>query len=111
MGVTMLDAPPPRLAPSAKCGATRWPCSPFAATTSSPATSRMPRVWLEPDRLAFSTIGVELTDRIYVVLNMRIMTHVGQAILNRLVADAAFTKCLDGKADLDIKSPADPALS
>ena len=63
----------------------------------------MPRVWLEPDRLAFSTIGVELTDRIYVVLNMRIMTHVGQAILNRLVADAAFTKCLDGKADLDIK--------
>ena len=29
----------------------------------------------------FSKIGVELTDSIYVVLNMRIMTHVGAAVL------------------------------
>jgi phosphoenolpyruvate carboxykinase (GTP) len=33
---------------------------------------------------------------------MRIMAHVGATGLGRLVADAEFTKCLDGKADLNI---------
>ncbi|MGA2033385.1 MAG: phosphoenolpyruvate carboxykinase (GTP) [Thermoguttaceae bacterium] len=51
----------------------------------------------------FSKIGVELTDSIYVVLNMRIMTHVGSSVLKRLGTGGEFTKCLHSKADLDIK--------
>jgi len=50
----------------------------------------------------FSKIGVELTDSIYVVLNMRIMTHIGTKVLEQLGGDGAFTKCLHSKADLDI---------
>lgn len=51
----------------------------------------------------FSKIGVELTDSIYVVLNMRIMTHVGTAVLRQLGTGGEFTKCLHGKAERDIK--------
>jgi len=51
----------------------------------------------------FSKIGVELTDSIYVVLNMRIMTKVGTSVLKQLGAGGEFTKCVHGKADLDIK--------
>jgi phosphoenolpyruvate carboxykinase (GTP) len=50
----------------------------------------------------FSKIGVELTDSIYVVLNMRIMAHVGKAVLKQLGSGGQFTRCLHGKADLDI---------
>ncbi|KXK39891.1 MAG: Phosphoenolpyruvate carboxykinase (GTP) [Candidatus Hinthialibacteria bacterium OLB16] len=50
----------------------------------------------------FSKIGVELTDSIYVVLNMRIMTRVGDEVLNHLGAVGDFTKCLHSKAELDI---------
>ena len=50
----------------------------------------------------FSKIGVELTDSIYVVLNMRIMTHAGKAVLKQLGSGGEFTRCLHGKADLDI---------
>ncbi|MDD5645477.1 MAG: phosphoenolpyruvate carboxykinase (GTP), partial [bacterium] len=50
----------------------------------------------------FSKIGVELTDSIYVCLNMRIMTRIGQEILDILGEHGTFTKCLHGKADLDI---------
>jgi phosphoenolpyruvate carboxykinase (GTP) len=51
----------------------------------------------------FAKIGVELTDSIYVVLNMRIMTHVGETVLKQLGAGGEFTRCLHSKADLDIK--------
>ena len=51
----------------------------------------------------FSKIGVELTDSIYVVLNMRIMTHVGAPVLKQLGSGGEFTRCLHSKADLDIK--------
>ncbi len=50
----------------------------------------------------FSKVGVELTDSIYVVLNMLIMTRVGKKVLEHLGRDGIFTKCLHGKADLDI---------
>jgi phosphoenolpyruvate carboxykinase (GTP) len=49
----------------------------------------------------FSKIGVELTDSIYVVLNMRIMTRIGAAVLERLGKDGDFTKGLHSKAELD----------
>jgi phosphoenolpyruvate carboxykinase (GTP) len=51
---------------------------------------------------AFSKIGVELTDSIYVVLNMRIMTRIGQPVLDALGDRGEFTKGLHSKADLDI---------
>jgi len=51
----------------------------------------------------FSKIGVELTDSLYVVLNMLIMTRAGEAVLKELdKAGVGFTKCLHSKAKLDI---------
>ena len=50
----------------------------------------------------FSKIGVELTDSIYVVLNMCIMTAVGDKVLEFLGETGQFTKCLHSKADVDI---------
>ncbi|MFH0839859.1 MAG: phosphoenolpyruvate carboxykinase (GTP) [Candidatus Omnitrophota bacterium] len=50
----------------------------------------------------FSKIGVELTDSIYVVLNMRIMTRMGSEALKQLGTSNEFTKCLHSKAQLDI---------
>lgn len=51
----------------------------------------------------FSKIGIELTDSIYVVLNMLIMTRVGNRILEELDSGDNFTRCLHSKADLDEK--------
>lgn len=50
----------------------------------------------------FSKIGVQLTDSIYVVLNMMIMTRVGSEVLKVLGESGVFTKCLHSKAELDI---------
>jgi len=50
----------------------------------------------------FSKIGVELTDSLYVVLNMLIMVRCGSEVLKKLGADGVFTRCLHGKADLDV---------
>ena len=48
----------------------------------------------------FSKIGIELTDSIYVVLNMHIMTRIGDAVLEAL-GDGDFVKGLHSKADID----------
>ena len=50
----------------------------------------------------FSKIGVELTDSRYVVLNMLIMTRVGESVLREIEKQDHFTKCLHSKAELDI---------
>jgi phosphoenolpyruvate carboxykinase (GTP) len=49
----------------------------------------------------FSKIGIELTDSIYVVLSMSIMTRVGQKVLDQLGDSGDFVKGLHCKADLD----------
>ena len=49
----------------------------------------------------FSKIGVELTDSIYVVLNMLIMTGVGAEVLEALGNSGDFTRCLHSKAYLE----------
>lgn len=51
----------------------------------------------------FSKIGIELTDSIYVVLNMAIMTRIGQKVLDQLgtAPDAEFIKCLHAKKDVN----------
>ncbi|MBI4375127.1 MAG: phosphoenolpyruvate carboxykinase (GTP) [Elusimicrobia bacterium] len=51
----------------------------------------------------FSKIGVEITDSLYVVLNMLIMARVGHKVLDQLGTAGAFTKCLHTRADLDVK--------
>jgi len=49
----------------------------------------------------FAKYGIELTDSIYVVLNMLIMTRVGTNVLEALGDSADFIKGLHAKADLD----------
>jgi phosphoenolpyruvate carboxykinase (GTP) len=48
----------------------------------------------------FSKVGVEITDSIYVVLNMRIMTRMGSAALEQLGDSDDFTRCLHSLGDL-----------
>mgnify|MGYP002588766653 FL=1 len=49
----------------------------------------------------FSKIGIELTDSIYVVLNMAITTRIGQKVLDQLGDSADFVKCLHAKKDVN----------
>jgi phosphoenolpyruvate carboxykinase (GTP) len=52
---------------------------------------------------SFSKVGVQVTDSVYVVLNMRIMTRMGNVALEHLGDSGDFTRCLHSKADLDIE--------
>ncbi|MBS5725217.1 MAG: phosphoenolpyruvate carboxykinase (GTP), partial [Clostridiales bacterium] len=49
----------------------------------------------------FAKYGIELTDSIYVVLNMLIMTRVGTSVLEALGDSPDYVKGLHAKADLD----------
>ena len=49
----------------------------------------------------FSKIGIELTDSIYVVLNMAIMTRIGQRVLDQLGTSDDFVRGLHSKAEVD----------
>ena len=49
----------------------------------------------------FSKIGIELTDSIYVVLNMNIMTRIGTKVIEALGEDGDFVKCLHAKKDVN----------
>jgi phosphoenolpyruvate carboxykinase (GTP) len=49
----------------------------------------------------FSKVGIELTDSIYVVLNMRIMTRMGEVAVKQLGDSPNFIKGLHSKADLN----------
>ncbi len=49
----------------------------------------------------FSKIGIELTDSIYVVLNMAIMTRIGTPVMKALGEDGDFVKCLHAKKDVN----------
>jgi len=49
----------------------------------------------------FSKVGIELTDSLYVVLNMRIMTRMGDIALEQLKDSKDFVKGLHSRANLD----------
>src|SRR5712691_11504638 len=53
-----------------------------------------------PPGSRFSKVGVQITDSKYVVLNMRIMTRIGQVALDHLGDSDDFTRCLHSLGDL-----------
>ena len=54
-----------------------------------------------PAKSPFSKVGIEITDSIYVVLNMDIMTRVGKIAIEELSEKGDFTKCLHCTADVN----------
>jgi len=50
----------------------------------------------------FAKLGIEITDSIYVVLNMAIMTRMSPDVVKKLDNTDDFVKCLHSTADLDI---------
>ena len=57
----------------------------------------------DPQGSSFSKVGVQVTDSVYVVLNMRLMTRMGKVALDHLGNSDDFTRCLHSKADLDME--------
>ncbi|HYA27793.1 MAG TPA: phosphoenolpyruvate carboxykinase (GTP) [Acidobacteriota bacterium] len=56
-----------------------------------------------PQGSPFSKVGIQITDSVYVVLNMRLMTRMGKIALDHLGNSDDFTRCLHSKADLDME--------
>jgi phosphoenolpyruvate carboxykinase (GTP) len=56
-----------------------------------------------PPGSPFTKVGVQVTDSVYVVLSMRVMTRMGTVALDHLGASGDFTRGLHGKADLDVE--------
>ena len=54
-----------------------------------------------PINSPFARCGVEITDSPYVVINMRIMSNMGDAALKRIERDGVFVKGLHSTGDLD----------
>ncbi len=54
-----------------------------------------------PAKSPFSKVGIEITDSIYVVLNMNIMTRIGKVAIEELSEKGDFTKCLHCTADVN----------
>jgi phosphoenolpyruvate carboxykinase (GTP) len=55
-----------------------------------------------PKGSPFSKVGVEVTDSVYVALNMGLMTRMGSVALEHLGGSDDFTKGFHSKADLDV---------
>jgi phosphoenolpyruvate carboxykinase (GTP) len=58
---------------------------------------------LGPPGSRFAKVGVEVTDSVYVALNMRLMTRMGRVALDALGDRDDFTRGLHGKADLAVE--------
>jgi len=56
-----------------------------------------------PPGSRFSKVGIQVTDSVYVVLNMRTMTRMGRVALEHLGGSDDFTRGLHGKADLSVE--------
>lgn len=56
-----------------------------------------------PPGSRFSKVGIQITDSVYVVLNMRMMTRMGTVALEHLGGSDTFTRGLHSKADLDVE--------
>lgn len=52
----------------------------------------------------FAKIGIEITDSIYVVLSMDIMTRIGDPVIEELNKGADFVKCLHSKAQVNAEN-------
>ncbi|MGE5304384.1 MAG: phosphoenolpyruvate carboxykinase (GTP) [Alphaproteobacteria bacterium] len=56
-----------------------------------------------PEGSPFSKVGIQVTDSVYVVLNMGLMTRMGKIALDHLGSSDDFTRCLHSKADLNME--------
>src|SRR3989338_5885841 len=56
-----------------------------------------------PKGSMFCKAGIELTDSVYVALNMRKMTRMGKIAWEEIGTSNDFTRCLHSKADLNDK--------
>ncbi|MDD9952280.1 MAG: phosphoenolpyruvate carboxykinase (GTP) [Zetaproteobacteria bacterium] len=52
----------------------------------------------------FSRCGVEITDSLYVVVNMKIMTRMGEVALKKILQEKAFVRGLHSTGDLKIEN-------